>query len=781
MSSPDTIIIPPQLAVLPLPYPFVLHPSLLLSIPLSYAHSLSLLKAALQTAAADESGANVRRGASDAKERPIIVACLPTLQAPEGAHARPTPASQQRSVVPYSNGNKVIGSSSVANEKARSTLQPGEVRINDLAEWGCAARLLRLTRHPASQTCTLLVTGLARIRVDRFLSSRVNVTLAGSALGEGGRIRDLEGNNNATSAPVVTDVGVPLASVTVFAEGVDPYLPVPIGPGAPNGGGATRRPLGQESGDALLIRELRASANDILDALSSLPIFSSNGNPSNAPNTILPISLTSSQGNNSLGNVSGGGAFGAGGMPLLPPVMLKRLRTLVKDAPDSAMGTLADVLVGTLGGACEWAARLDLLSEWDVRSRLSAATKALRNGASRILLARELVSALAVPLNQGSKETLLRQQLESLLTSLVAINPNVSARITTPNGGFSINGSAINNNSSSNGPSSSSAAVGPDGKPRPVITIRGGTGPNSDAARFISSLRNGNPFKGGQGGNPFDGSGRSGAPGGPGGEDNAEADEVAELAAKLEKAQLSPEARKACEKELKRLQRIPQQSVERGVVITYLELMSELPWEKTSSDLSEEEMQKVMQRGAHVDEALEAERSADEGIVERARRILDEDHYGLEKIKKRLVEYLAVLELKTIQAEERLELELKMENEKALVKKGDGSSGPAGDAAASDPASISEDFKGFGQMVRIEEDPSEPSKASNNDANASDDAAEEQRRNAQREMERRAKRKANVADKGPILLLVGPPGTGKTSIAVSGLGLSDRPAISPFD
>ncbi|MCT6953501.1 hypothetical protein, partial [Salmonella enterica] len=81
---------------------------------------------------------------------------------------------------------------------------------------------------------------------------------------------------------------------------------------------------------------------------------------------------------------------------------------------------------------------------------------------------------------------------------------------------------------------------------------------------------------------------------------------------------LTPEARKACEKELKRLQRIPQQSVERGVVITYLEIMAELPWERTSADLTQEEMVKVMKRGAHVDEDAEEKRAESEGIVERA-------------------------------------------------------------------------------------------------------------------------------------------------------------------
>ena len=768
--SSETIVIPQQLAVLPLPYPFILHPSLLLSIPLSYAHSLNLLKAALQThaAAAKSEGGNNGDSARSAKDRPIIVACLPTLRAPEGSSARPTPPSQQRSVVPH-NGS---------SDSNKST-----IRLNDLAEWGCAARLLRLTRHPASQTCTLLVTGLARIRVDRFLSSRVTVTLPGTGLPNSPSSDGSASNNS--------DVAVPLAAITVFAEGVDPYLPSPRSAPASAAGPIARKPLGQEAGDAVLIKELRTAANDILDALSSLPIFqptnggnggnNAGGQSNSASNTILPVSLLSGAGNGVIGTIGGGNVgFGAGGMPLLPPVMLKRLRSLVKDTPDAAMGTLADVLVGTLGGACEWVARLDLLSEWDLRSRLSAASRALRNGASRVLLTRELLSSLAAPLNQGSKETLLRQQLESLLTSLVAINPNVSARITTPNGGFSINGSSQANSDQGN-----------NGKNRGVITIRsGGAGNAPDPARIINSIRNGsNPFRGQGGnnsGNPFSGafgSGSGGAGGnggaaGAGGEDS-EADDIAELAAKLDKAMLTPEARKACEKELKRLQRIPQQSVERGVVITYLEIMAELPWERTSADLTQEEMVKVMKRGAHVDEDAEEKRAESEGIVERARRILDEDHYGLDKIKKRLVEYLAVLELKTIQAEEKLDAELKVEEQSALVKKGDsgadgnGGAGPDADADAESPSTASDTLNNFNSSVMKIEDAADPTDRSKDYEKGQgfrhmeDVAEDESRRIGEKEESRRQRKKISIADKGPILLLVGPPGTGKTSIAVS--------------
>ena len=95
--------------------------------------------------------------------------------------------------------------------------------------------------------------------------------------------------------------------------------------------------------------------------------------------------------------------------------------------------------------------------------------------------------------------------------------------------------------------------------------------------------------------------------------------EIAELRERIEQAGLSPEARREAERELTRLERIPTASPESSVIRTYLELLVSLPWSvSTEGELD----------------------------VAAARRILDADHYDLDKIKKRIVEHLAVRRLK---------------------------------------------------------------------------------------------------------------------------------------
>jgi ATP-dependent Lon protease len=101
--------------------------------------------------------------------------------------------------------------------------------------------------------------------------------------------------------------------------------------------------------------------------------------------------------------------------------------------------------------------------------------------------------------------------------------------------------------------------------------------------------------------------------------DTDEEDVAAEFEDRIVEAGMPPEVEDVARKQLTRLRQIPTQSPENTVTRTYLEWLVDLPWTKTTED--------------HLD-------------LVRARQILDEDHYGLEKVKKRIIEYLAVRRLK---------------------------------------------------------------------------------------------------------------------------------------
>ncbi|KAF7978154.1 hypothetical protein HWV62_1328 [Athelia sp. TMB] len=114
-------------------------------------------------------------------------------------------------------------------------------------------------------------------------------------------------------------------------------------------------------------------------------------------------------------------------------------------------------------------------------------------------------------------------------------------------------------------------------------------------------------------------------------DDAADESELASLKAKLEA--LPPgEARRTGVREWRRLRRTQAGSVEGGVLRTYLETLVAVPWPSPSSSPA-------------ASEVLES------GFLERARAQLDADHFGLEKVKRRLIEYLAVVRLKALNAE----------------------------------------------------------------------------------------------------------------------------------
>jgi ATP-dependent Lon protease len=102
-------------------------------------------------------------------------------------------------------------------------------------------------------------------------------------------------------------------------------------------------------------------------------------------------------------------------------------------------------------------------------------------------------------------------------------------------------------------------------------------------------------------------------------DETGESAETELLRERLEKTDLPDEVREEANRELKRLERLPAAAPDYHVIRTYIEFILELPWRKSSEDKLN---------------------------LEEARRILDEDHYGLEDVKERILEFLAVIKLR---------------------------------------------------------------------------------------------------------------------------------------
>jgi ATP-dependent Lon protease len=103
------------------------------------------------------------------------------------------------------------------------------------------------------------------------------------------------------------------------------------------------------------------------------------------------------------------------------------------------------------------------------------------------------------------------------------------------------------------------------------------------------------------------------------GEGDDQQAELAELREQIEAKNLPQDIRKAADRELSRLEKLPPAAAEYGVIRTYLDWILSLPWNETTEDDLD---------------------------LAHARKILDEDHYDLEKVKERIIEYLAVSKLK---------------------------------------------------------------------------------------------------------------------------------------
>ena len=103
------------------------------------------------------------------------------------------------------------------------------------------------------------------------------------------------------------------------------------------------------------------------------------------------------------------------------------------------------------------------------------------------------------------------------------------------------------------------------------------------------------------------------------GEDDYQNEDLAELNDSLKKAKLSKRAKEEADRQFKRLEKMPMESSEYGMIRTYLESMAELPWSKKTKEKFD---------------------------FKKAQKVLERDHYGLRKVKDRIIEFLSVRKLK---------------------------------------------------------------------------------------------------------------------------------------
>lgn len=269
-------------------------------------------------------------------------------------------------------------------------------------------------------------------------------------------------------------------------------------------------------------------------------------------------------------------------------VVIKRLRALLRNYTSSTAEDVADILVASLLPAARkasHAAKMNHLTLADPRERVPHAVQQLQT-----LLA-ELESREAVGqrytnnVQRRTREMVLRGLMEAIRQELIALRRQ--------------------EDDDRHG----------DGSKGPIVRIvRQGGPPSSNSDRAVG--------RGGSNGGPPEAEEQE--------EEEEEEDELVMLERRISESTMPDDARLVANRELKRLKNIPPQSIEHGGIRNYLDWLIDLPWGTSSYDLDAGDSSKII----------------DQNFLERARKQLDDDHFGIDKVKERLLQYLAVLRLR---------------------------------------------------------------------------------------------------------------------------------------